>query len=186
MKAKDPDIEPALLHDYFSYDPETGELRWKQSAGKAKAGDIAGHLQKTRSRPNSPLKERYIVGFNRRLLFVHRLIWAYQTGAWPTNQIDHINRDPSDNRWCNLREATHAENNWNRKGQRAASGYKGVYWRKKDRKWISTIMANGTTYYLGRFDSKEEASEAHIQAAESIHREFSSYTNHILPSGAKR
>lgn len=179
---KNPDIDPKILHEYFSYDPVTGELRWRKTRShKVHAGDVAGHIQKSRSRPNSPIKERRVVGFNYNLIFEHRLIWAYQTGAWPTNQIDHINRNPHDNRWCNLREVTHAESNWNRGDLHPQSGYKGVYWRDKDRKWISTIMANGITYYLGRFDTKTAASQAHKDAAAKVHREFSCY-RHTLPS----
>ena len=40
----------------------------------------------------------------------HRVIWLWMTGEWPKEQVDHINHDRTDNRWCNLREASRLEN----------------------------------------------------------------------------
>jgi hypothetical protein len=57
----------------------------------------------------------------------HRLAWLYMVGVWPDDEIDHWNRDPSDNRFTNLRDATHAKNGFN-SGKRSnnSSGRKGV------------------------------------------------------------
>ena len=54
-------------------------------------------------------KKGRAVGFS-----VARLCWLVQTGDWPEHTIDHINRDPWDNRWCNLRDITQKENNFNK------------------------------------------------------------------------
>ena len=43
--------------------------------------------------------------------FAHRICYAMFYGKWPINQIDHINRNRSDNRICNLRDATYSQNN---------------------------------------------------------------------------
>ena len=40
----------------------------------------------------------------------HRLAWLYVTGSWPSQDIDHIDGDPTNNRFANLREVTHQEN----------------------------------------------------------------------------
>lgn len=44
----------------------------------------------------------------------HRVVWFLHHGAWPFPEIDHINRDPSDNRIENLRCATRSDNMRNR------------------------------------------------------------------------
>lgn len=85
-----------------------------------------------------------------------RLAWFYMTGDWPTGQIDHINRIPSDDRWENLRDVTPSENLLNR--NRWSKFPKGV-----------TLLANGKfqaqwydinkrkTTYLGLHNNLEEA-----------------------------
>lgn len=44
----------------------------------------------------------------------HRVIFLMMTGRWPKPTCDHISRNTLDNRWSNLREATHAEQTANR------------------------------------------------------------------------
>lgn len=39
------------------------------------------------------------------------------------------------------------------------SGFNGVYYAKKNRKWIAQISFKRKTYYLGEFDNKQEAIE---------------------------
>lgn len=173
--------DPALLREYFSYSPETGELRWKKAKRSINVGDIAGCLS---SIPGGG--HRRIVGFNYQLFHDYRIVWAIVTGKWPTQQIDHINGDPLDNRWCNLREATQSENNWNiRRASNNTSGYKGVSWHSGTKKWTAAIMRNRKSHWLGSFETKGEARQAYIQASKKLHGEFSIF-HQIRPSGAKR
>jgi hypothetical protein len=110
---------------------------------------------------------------------VHRLAWALHTGAWPEDQIDHINRDPSDNRVVNLRESTDRENNRNLgRSVKNTSGVTGVLWDKSKGKWSPRIQVMGRTVNLGRTDSFEEA-VARRKAAE-INYGFS--PTHGLPN----
>ena len=106
----------------------------------------------------------------------YRLAWLYMTGAWPTKFIDHINRDRTDNRWSNLREATYAENNRNTSIRSDnTSGYKGVSWHKFKSKWRAEIKVDSISKHLGYFSTKEEAYAAYIQAAKLYHGEFASF-----------
>lgn len=73
--------------------------------------------------------------------------------------IDHINGDTKDNRRCNLREVTSAQNQQNRFGSRSDSktGIRGVSWNKVHKSWTAHITINGKFKSLGQFENKEEA-----------------------------
>jgi hypothetical protein len=73
------------------------------------------------------------------------------TGKWPDAEIDHVDRDPSNDAWANLREATSSENKWNR--DTGYSGYRGVY--PSGSKW--QVQVGGV--YIGMFDNLNEAIE---------------------------
>lgn len=79
--------------------------------------------------------------------------------------VDHINLDKLDNRKSNLRTCTTQQNNMN-KGvtKNNTSGYHGVYWDKKNFKWMALIQIKGKQIYLGRFNTKEDAIEVRKQA----------------------
>jgi hypothetical protein len=106
-----------------------------------------------------------------RLIYLHRFILEMDDGD--KRLIDHENGNPLDNRVRNLRFANKAKNGWNRgKPKTNTSGYKGVSWYKKKRKWVAQIVANKKSYYLGLFDTKEEAYAAYCEAAYRLHGEF--------------
>lgn len=106
----------------------------------------------------------------------HRLAWLIVTGRWPEHTIDHINGDPSDNRFCNLREATAAENLRHRGIMKSnKSGVKGVHWFKQYNKWRAIIVARGKQIFLGHFDNIEDAKAAYRQAAVELHGEFARF-----------
>lgn len=87
--------------------------------------------------------------------------------------VDHINGDKLDNRLCNLRFATLAENVANSKSKKGStSEYKGVSWDSSRQKWISSIQINGKTKHLGRFDSEVECAKAYDRAAWEAYGEF--------------
>jgi hypothetical protein len=96
------------------------------------------------------------------------------TGRWPTCQVDHINRNPSDNRWSNLREAGRSENNFNRI-RYPNSGFKGVY--PSGKKWIARICLKGGKYVtVGTFNTAEEAALARDNRLKIYHGEFANLT----------
>ncbi len=76
-------------------------------------------------------------------------------------EVDHINGDPLDNRHSNLRLVTHAQQMQNKKAYRNnQSGFRGVYWDRG--RWKAEAKLNGIKHYIGRFLTKEEASQAAI------------------------
>jgi hypothetical protein len=73
----------------------------------------------------------------------------------------------------NLRPATKSQNAANRgKTCNNTSGFKGVWWRRRYRKWQATIGVNGKRFYLGMFDTPEAAHAAYAAAAQRLHGEF--------------
>ena len=98
-------------------------------------------------------------------LMAHRVLWAMRTGAWPMEEIDHINGDRSDNRQENLREISSAENKKNAGiGRDNQSGVIGVSWSKKCKKWHAKIGVDGRYIFLGGFDLFSDAVEARGKA----------------------
>lgn len=102
-----------------------------------------------------------------RIVSLHRQVIQ----ACPGQIVDHINRDPLDNRRENLRVVTVAQNAMNRsKSVTAASRYLGVY-RFKAR-WVAKIGSGGKLLHLGLFDSEIEAAQAFDLAAKALRGEF--------------
>ena len=90
----------------------------------------------------------------------------------PKLEVDHINGDKWDNRKCNLRIVTHANNMKNRKlSSRNKSGYTGVR-QIKNGKWTASIRCNGNDIWLGSYKTKEDAIKARKEAEEKYFGEF--------------
>jgi len=106
-----------------------------------------------------------------RVYFAHRLAWLYIYGEWPSEIIDHINRERDDNRICNLRDVSSSQNNLNRTLNpqgRGASGRKGVtVLKRKDGtlRYQAVICRGGDVVYLGLFEDIKTAAAAYEAAA---------------------
>lgn len=113
-------------------------------------------------------KRGYIAtNINRKLIPMHKLILNSNA------EIDHRNRDKTDNRRFNLRECTHKQNMSNMpKFKTNKSGYKGVSYCKKSGKWLAQITHNYKSIRLGYFDAPEKAASAYDEAAIKYFGEF--------------
>lgn len=106
------------LKELLHYEPSTGWFTWRITSSVAKPGERAGG--------GHGLGYRQI-GLDYKKYLEHTLAYFYMTGEWPTVEVDHKNRDKSDNRWENLELATRSQNGHN-KGlhHRSTSGFPGV------------------------------------------------------------
>lgn len=154
------------LREVFDYNPETGFFYWRERTGtRVTIGKVAGFVHRQR-------RHRYI-HFDGKNHLAHRLAWLYVYGEWPENEIDHINRNPDDNRIANLRKATRAQNGSNvGRLRNNTSGYKGVTWHKGAKKWMAQIQVEEKFVYLGLFDDPAIAHSAYAAASKKYHGEF--------------
>lgn len=156
-----PTLTQQALKSLLRYDPETGAFTWLHRRGSVKAGDEAGSVG----------VDGYLgIKVEGRRCSSHRLAWLYMTGCWPAAQIDHINRVKTDNRFCNLREATCSENHHNLGLMRTnKTGYQGVSFIKARGKFYASIKVMCKTRNLGEYDCAEDAAAAYATAKRELH-----------------
>lgn len=150
---------------YLAYDKNSGNLTWVKAP--TSRSDFVG------MRAGSKHKDgyRYIM-FRRYRFLEHRVIWHF-LGFDESPQIDHINGVRNDNRLCNLRPASNAQNSMNKpKQSNNTSGYKGVTFNKTANKFHAKICANGKRHSLGYYKTAPEAYQAYIQAQGELHGQF--------------
>lgn len=154
------------MSDWFTYDAESGMIRWKNTpnTNRVKTGAIAGGKNN---------HGYWRIVFEGRCILAHRLAWMLFHGSWPEDQIDHINMIRDDNRIANLRQATNGENKWNTLAQSNNShGSKGVAWDAQKQRWVARIMVHGKRVKIGRYRTREEAARSYAGAAEILAGEF--------------
>lgn len=160
------------LRSRFSYDPETGVITRKTSDPRVKrwiSGGIAGSIN------GQGYREIKIDG---KTVGAHRIAWAIFYGEDAPQYIDHINRDPSDNRISNLRPATKSQNGANRSAlSNNKCGIKGCYFVKSKSpylpgRWRAQCRVNKKLIDLGRYLTIEEAQAAYNEFAKSAFAEY--------------
>lgn len=143
------------IEDYLEYAPDIGGsfLRWVIDKGKMKAGTMAGTQTE---------RGYWVVCFDGKMHKAHRVVWFLVHGKWPSQCIDHIDRNPANNAIENLRDCSLSENQINKRPKRnSVSGYKGVTWNKAAGKYQAAIRIDGKSVHLGLFDTAKAASDAY-------------------------
>jgi|SRR6185437_13223143 len=115
-----------------------------------------GHLPWRRG-TRGYVKREEMVRYQRSSYGLHRTIMGLPKGD--RREVDHINRDPLDNRRGNLRVCTHAENGQNVGAIGGTSKHRGVSFCKQTGRWRAHVYLNGKQNQLGRFDTEDEAAE---------------------------
>ncbi len=170
------DLTAEEVRSLFTYDPSEPFLRWRNPSGRygrIPAGSEAGGINKVEG-----YRHVTVNGKNYR---VSRLIWVHVKGEWPPHQVDHKDRDTSNDRWDNLRLATCGNNQANKgkqksKKRKPTSMLKGVQAVQKARsiRYRAVATKDGVIEHLGYFDSEELAHAAYLKRAKELHGEFAS------------
>lgn len=157
-------VSAEFAKELLEYQPESGVFYWRVDRAAERQGQIAGFSN----------GRYWNICINYVHYAAHRLAWLIVTGVWPKDEIDHRNLDKLDNRWINLREATHSQNAHNaRKRSDNTSGFKGVSYDKSRGRWRATIEKDGGGQrFVGRFHTAQEAHAAYLRAAIEQFGEF--------------
>lgn len=149
-----------VLREILDYNEFTGELTWKARGEVSPywtprgarcfnnqfAGKEAGFDKKVVNRDYTRREMKLPGGKN---YTCHRVIWAWKTGKWPTSLIDHIDQNPLNNAWNNLRESDFSGNQQNvRLRSDNSSGLVGVSFDCKRNQWKADIMCRGKREFL--------------------------------------
>jgi len=130
-----------------------------------------GYAARTRRKSEQP---------GSRTILMHRVV-AESTGLCLDGlEIDHKDRDTLNNRRKNLRVATRGENAANQGKQPTnSSGFKGVYWHRKNRRWVAEVTHGAKKTNCGSFRTREEAAAAYDTVAKAQHGKF------VCPNGSE-
>jgi hypothetical protein len=159
------------LRECFTYDPQTGALTWcnrpREHFSHSRSWALVNTRQTGKTAGRIASNGYYAVKLDQTYFKAHRIAWKLMTGDEPPHTIDHINGVRSDNRWANLRAATKAQQQGNRRhADNNTSGYRGV--TRQGNGWQVSISGN----YLGYFSTREEAAAAYNAAAVKVFGKF--------------
>lgn len=168
MKPKELALTAEMVRERLAYNPLTGELTWRSSNRNHLPVDgVAGWI-------NGRGRRKITIGG--RPYFAHRVAWLYVYGKWPSDQIDHINGDPLDNRIANLRDVSQFLNEQNQHRAQAnnKTGYIGVSRRANalaTKPYRACIQVRGRGIHLGSYETADAARDAYLSAKRSMHPE---------------
>lgn len=151
-----------LFGDLLDYNPDTGQIIRKRTAGGQVAGTVAGTTN----------KRGYVqIRVANKIHYAHRIAWVLYYGEDAPEFIDHIDGDKANNKICNLRAATKTSNAHNQPITLAnTTGFKGV--SKARGRYQAQIRIHGKHKHLGYYATAEEAARVYARAARDTHGEF--------------
>lgn len=173
------ELEIKVLCELLSYDPDTGDLFWRNRPRKYFKSDHRftwWNNRFARKLAGSKGSTGYwIVRIFKKNYKAHRVAYALHYGRWPCADIDHINGNILDNRICNLRDVDCSTNQKNAKLRKDnSSGQVGVFFSKSEGKWVAQIDTNGQRFSLGRYVNINDA----IAARKAAEKEYGFHKNH--------
>ena len=157
--------------NYLIYDD--GRV-WSKERKDSMGRNSGGEFMKFGDNGNGYYNVRLCKDSKYKCLYIHRLIAEHYIPN-PENKrcVDHINGIRNDNRIENLRWATDAENQHNRKKQsNNKTGFRSIYFNKERQLFVSRIKINHKQIHLGYYATAEEASAVYEAKAKEVFGEF--------------
>lgn len=162
MAATNSTLTVERVHELLDYNPTTGILTWR-------GGGFRGHRQPGVAVGSMSSNGYLCFQIDRKKYTVHRFVWFWWYGEWPSVDIDHIDGNRTNNRIANLRTATRTVNCQNRRAtSRNSTGLLGASLDRRG-KYVAQIASDGRTYNLGRYETAEEAHAAYLAAKRRLH-----------------
>jgi hypothetical protein len=131
------------LWELYDFNPLTGQLISKRTDRPVKPSNQGRQFKINVRHEGKPYSTN-----------LGRVVFAWVKGNWPANQVDHIDRDFTNNRHWNLRDVDCRTNIQNR-----STSQRGLYYEKNG--WRAVIYVEGQRKYLGRHETREEAQAAY-------------------------
>ena len=168
----------SFLHECFKYQELDGALIWKirpvdhfegnENSCARWNGKLANKVA-GKKRPDGRVVVGLTIDKKKKFIYASHIVWAMTAGKWPTKLIDHKNRVRSDDRICNLREATSSQNSANKtvKRTRLLPGVKAERSR-----FVARVKVGGYYMYRESFKTEQEAHLAYIKARDLLHGDF--------------
>lgn len=162
------------LKEVLDYDEFTGTFTWKVSMGqRGKIGTVAGGKHH---------KGYYFIQYDGVRSSTHRLAFLYMTGSIP-QEVDHIDKNPSNCAWSNLRSCTRTQNQANKSKQtNNTTGLVGVSRAsretKQGRRYEASISKDGKCNHLGSYLDPLNAAITRDMEALRLYGEFAILNNY--------
>jgi hypothetical protein len=148
------------VRSYFDYDSDKGLLIWKvKRKGTKGIGSPAGSFDKSTN--------RRVVTIDGKNYKQSRLVYLYHHGYLANFQIDHFDRNPSNDRIENLRAVTASQNNVNKLGK--------LVYPNKSGSFIVKLKIEGKDTYLGSYKCKQKATQLAKLSHAIVNAEHSPY-----------
>lgn len=154
-------VTAARVRETLEYDATTGEFTHRI---KRSRNTVAGARVKLSNQREARIR------LDGRAYVAHRLAWLYMTGEWPKHEVDHIDGNPRNNQWANLRDVPHQINLQNLRKARSDNkvGMLGVSPARGG--FIAQIAApDGRRLASRQFKTAEEAHDHYLEMKRNLH-----------------
>lgn len=172
MAFKEP-FTPEVLNEILDYEQSSGLLFWRKREAKWFSTEASANAWNAKHAGKRVAESKYGRGYSfvyimGKKMMAHRVIWAMVRGKWPSGVIDHIDRNPRNNRISNLRDVTQSENLQNQSKRKSESGETGVSWDQRRSRWVARIGSDKKGIFLGHFRLKADAINARKMAEQKF------------------
>lgn len=162
------------LRELVDYSQDTGEFFWKSEIRLGFHNSVVGHKAGEKAGTARKSDGRNVIRIEGRTYLGYRLAWLWMVGRWPVGEIDHIDGNPVNDRFSNIREVSRGVNQQNLRRpqkQKKSSEFLGVFANKPGRRhpWRASICLDKKQIYLGAFMTEREASAAYLEAKRALH-----------------